>query len=287
MNNNRQDHDIDLGDKAPAIPFHTFVLLLFSAAAGASAAITILPKILPAMSASLEGSTPQAFWFMSRSSAIVAYILLWLSMVFGVMITNKMARVWPGGPAAVDLHEYASLLGMVFAVFHGMILMGDHYIHFSLGQVFVPFANPAYRPLWVGIGQLNLYLWAVIAFSFYVRRRITPRRWRLIHYLSFLSYLMGLFHGIYSGTDTPAHWAHYLYWASGALLLFLFIYRILTVVFKPSRKTVRLPAQVNQTATRQPARVSQPAHINQAEARPPTRVSPQEQETAQAPSSMD
>ena len=40
----------------------------------------------------------------SDSSAIVAYILLWISMVLGLAITNKLARTWPGGPTFADLN---------------------------------------------------------------------------------------------------------------------------------------------------------------------------------------
>ena len=39
-------------------------------------------------------------------------------MALGLGITNKMARLWPGAPAAFALHEYVSLLGLAFAVFH-------------------------------------------------------------------------------------------------------------------------------------------------------------------------
>ena len=37
------------------------------------------------------GVEPKAYWYLSRSSAIVAYILLWISMVLGLAITNKLA----------------------------------------------------------------------------------------------------------------------------------------------------------------------------------------------------
>jgi len=40
----------------------------------------------------------------------------------GVTMTNKMARIWPGGPTAFDAHQYTSLLGLTFALFHAIIL---------------------------------------------------------------------------------------------------------------------------------------------------------------------
>lgn len=222
----------DLDGVIPAMPFKTFLLLLLSAAVGAIGAILILPIWLPGLSDSLDGSSPQVFWYLSRSSAGAAYFLLWLSMVLGLLITNKFARLWPGGPFAFDLHQYTSLLGLAFALFHGLILMGDQYIQFTLGRVLVPFTSAGYRPIWVGLGQLAFYLMAIVCLSFYVRRRIGTRTWRLIHYLGFTTYLLALWHGVFSGTDSGTGWARSLYWISGGLFLFLVTYRILASVTK-------------------------------------------------------
>jgi predicted ferric reductase len=221
-------------EMSSAMPFEAFLTILFAAAAGAVAAILVLPGWLPGLSGSLQGSAPQAFWFLSRSSALVAYLLVWLSMCLGVMITNKLARLWPGGPVAFDLHQYASLLGVAFALFHGIILLGDQYIHTNLLHIVLPFGMNEYQPFWVGLGQLGFYLMAIVAFSFYVRKQITPRGWRLIHYLSFASFGMALVHGITAGTDSPATWTQGMYWLTGGGFLFLLVYRILNSLFKPA-----------------------------------------------------
>ena len=229
----------DFDDSLPAMPLRTFILLLMAVAGGAYAAILVLPDWLPALSASFEGSAPQVFWFLSRASALVAYGLLWISMALGLLITNKLARLWPGGPVAFDLHQFASLLGLAFAMFHALILMGDHYINYSLVQVLVPFASTDYRPVWVGIGQIGFYLMAIVTLSFYIRRQITPRNWRLIHYLSFLTYIMALAHGVFSGTDSSLTWTNGLYWISGGLLIFLSLYRVLSAAFKPRPQALK------------------------------------------------
>ncbi|MCJ7435656.1 MAG: hypothetical protein MUO77_19405, partial [Anaerolineales bacterium] len=43
---------------------------------------------------------------------------------------------------------------------------------------------------------------------------------------SFAMYLMGLFHGLFSGTDSAAGWAVNYYWFSFGSLLFLLFVRI-------------------------------------------------------------
>ncbi len=226
--------DADLEALPPAMALNTLLLLLLAVIAGAFVAVVTLPALLPGLTGSLLAQEPKAYWYLSRASAFVAYGLLWFAMLFGVLITNKMARLWPGGPAAFDLHQHASLLGLAFALFHGLILLGDHYIHFTLARVLIPFASLDYRPLWVGLGQIGFYLLGLVSLSFYVRRQIGSGLWRLIHYLSFAVYALALAHGVLSGTDSAAPWAQNFYFVTGGSLLFFVAYRVLASTFKPA-----------------------------------------------------
>jgi len=205
-------------------------VLSLAVIAGAVAASALLPGFLPGMQASLTGEAPQVYWFLARGSALVSFLLLWLSMALGLLITNRMARVWPSRPAAFELHQYVSLLGLGLGLFHGLILTGDRYLHLSVFNVMVPFAVQDYRPVWVGLGQVGLYVWALLVGSFYVRKQIRARVWRLIHFSSFIAFALALAHGLGSGTDSSAQPVQFLYWAAGASLLFLLYYRILVTV---------------------------------------------------------
>jgi predicted ferric reductase len=213
----------------PAMPLYIVLVMLLAIAAGAFAAVIVLPSWLPGLRASLLGPEPKAYWYLSRSSAVVAYLLLWISMATGLTISNRLARIWPGGPTAFDLHQYTSLLGMGFALFHALILMGDQYIAYTLSQVLLPFASDSYRPLWVGLGQVGWYLMAIVSMTFYLRRKIGHRLWRLIHMICYAMFALALLHGLLSGTDSGAIWARGMYWASATSLLFLTVYRVLCV----------------------------------------------------------
>ena len=212
------------------IGVQTFLLVLLAIIVGTLMAVLVLPNWMPNLANSLLGSDPKAFWYLSRGSAFVALTLLWASMALGLGMTNKLARTWPGAPAAFAIHEYVSLLGLGFSIFHGLILMGDHYINFPLAQVVVPFAASNYRPLMVGFGQLGFYVWLVVALSFYVRSRIGQKTWRALHYVSFLTYCMAMYHAVTSGTDTANAWAVWYYWITGGSLVFLLMQRIVVSV---------------------------------------------------------
>ena len=213
-----------------SVNIQSFLMFLVAMTVGLLVAVLLLPAWLPNLAFSLGGDAPKAYWYLSRATAFVSLSLLWLSMALGLGITNKMARLWPGAPAAFAIHEYVSLLGLAFAIFHAIVILGDQYIHFTLLQLLTPFSTTEYRPFWVGIGQVGFYTWAILAATFYIRPIIGQKSWRFLHYGSFGMYLLGIFHGIFSGTDTGAAWAQNYYWYSAGSLTFLLIYRILTTV---------------------------------------------------------
>lgn len=214
-----------------SVNIQTFLLFLMAMAVGLLVAVVLLPSWMPNLAFSLGGEEPKAYWYLSRATAFVSLSLLWVSMALGLGITNKMARRWPGAPATFAMHEYVSLLGLAFAMFHALIILGDKYINFTLLQLLVPFSTVGYKPFWVGLGQVGFYTWGLVVLSFYIRKTIGQKTWRLFHYLTFVLYFLGLFHGIFSGTDSNAGWAQQYYWFSGASLLFLFFARVLTLLF--------------------------------------------------------
>lgn len=226
------------------ISFQSFLFFLFASMLGLLAATVLLPLFLPNMAFSLSGESPKIYWYLSRATAFVSLSLLWLSMALGLGITNKMARLWPGMPATFAIHEYVSLLGLAFALFHALILLGDHYINFSLLQLLIPFSTVDYRPFWVGIGQIGFYIWLIVALSFYIRPVIGQKFWRVLHYLSFGMYFIGIFHAIFSGTDTSMNWAQNYYWFSVGSLIFLLFVRIIGAMIEklfPTKKGVPAP----------------------------------------------
>lgn len=215
----------DIQDKS-SLTAGSLVSLLMAIALGVLGALIFSPSGVPTLAQSLVGASPKAYWYLSRGAAFVALGLLWISMMLGLLITNKIARSWPGAPAAFAMHEYVSLLGLAFAIFHALILIGDRFINYKLAQILMPFGSINYHPIWVGLGQIGLYVWAIISASFYIRRGIGPKAWKLIHFASFFNFLIAIIHGLASGTDTKLPWAQGIYWFLGGSFLFLTVYRI-------------------------------------------------------------
>lgn len=219
-------------------------LVLLAVIAGAIGGMYLLRVLMPGYYQSVASAQPKVYWYLTRASAFVAYFLLWFSMVLGVGVTNKLAAKWPGLAKTNDLHQYVSLLGLAFGLFHGLILVGDQYMSLKVFQIFLPFSISVYRPIEVGIGQIAFYVWAIVLFSFYIRKRIGSKVWRAIHYLSYLTLLGALIHGLLSGTDTGILAANLFYWITGAVLLFLTVYRIIAEVAAAAERKQKLSARV-------------------------------------------
>ncbi|MEI8309016.1 MAG: hypothetical protein WCF99_18280 [Chloroflexales bacterium] len=218
-----------------AMPVLVSLLALVLMLGSALVLAFIFPDVGTSLNAALLGQ--KSFWYLTRASAFVSYGLLWWTMALGLTITNRMARAWPGGPTVSDIHEYASILGLVFGAIHALSLLGDQYIGFGLIQIFLPFASTDYQPFWVGLGQMAFYLMISVVFSFYLRPWIGGRAWRVIHYLSFGIFALALAHGIWSGSDSGSIWAQLFYAASGISLGALTIHRI-QVSTRPAKRVV-------------------------------------------------
>jgi predicted ferric reductase len=208
---------------AGGVPLWAWVAAIL---AGTALALVTIPVWVPVLGGSIAATQPHVYWYLSRASAMVAFVLLWMSMASGLLISNKMARVWPGAFTAFDLHQFTSLLGLGFIFFHIITLLGDKYIGFDLVQLFVPFVDAPYRPLWVALGQIGLYLCILVTFTFYIRRQLGNHLWHVIHFASYGMFAFALLHGLFSGTDSGNVWVLAMYWTSAASLVVLTMYRI-------------------------------------------------------------
>lgn len=195
---------------------------------GTAIMLGALPAIFPSMGQSLTGDIPHAYWYLSRTSGFVAYVLLWFSMVFGLLLSNKLAKTTTGAPFSFDLHQFTSLASLAFTLFHMFILLGDKYIGYTFSQLFIPFAQQDFQPFWSGVGQIAFYAMALVSFTFYIKNKITYRAFHIIHVLSYAMFLMALAHSLLAGTDAGTWWATALYWGTAAITLFLTVYRVLS-----------------------------------------------------------
>lgn len=164
-------------------------------------------------------------WLISRSSGIAAFVGLSASVIFGLLMSTKLAD---GGLPRIlkyELHQFVSVLAVALIALHAGALLFDGFLHFTPLSLLVPFASP-YRPLWVGLGTIAGWSAALVTASFWMRKRIGQKNWRRFHYVSFLAYVLALAHGVGSGTDTAVLPIAMMYATSASLVTLLLAYRV-------------------------------------------------------------
>ncbi len=189
-------------------------------------------------------------WYLSRSAGLVAYLILFLTVVLGISIRTKGLDRLVARWKVTDIHIFLSLLTLGFVAVHAGVLLWDGFVGYSLLDLLVPFAT-SYRSFWTGIGITMMYLLVVVAVSFPVRRWIGYRAWRTLHYSTFLAYVGALGHGIFTGTDSRTAWAQLLYISTAAIVVGLVLYRI--YVWRRREKTVWTPVLEAGSVRRAPA----------------------------------
>jgi ferric reductase like protein len=159
-------------------------------------------------------------WEAARAGGFAAYGLLSLSVVVGLVLRNRWHSLrWPR-VVTNELHGYLSLLALVFLVFHVLAVAVDPFTHFGLAEVLVPLVSH-YRPLWMGLGIVALYLLLAVWVTTLLRRRIGHRAWRRTHVLAFGVYAAATVHGLGTGSDTRTVWGTAVYVTSVSLVALL------------------------------------------------------------------
>jgi sulfoxide reductase heme-binding subunit YedZ len=181
--------------------------------------------LVAALVFAVSGAGANTVWYVVRATGVVAYGLITLTVVGGLLVSN---RSLPAGRPRVDVyeaHRFVSLLAISAAGFHAVTLLLDSYIGFSPSQILVPFTS-SYRPVAVALGIMALYGAIAIYVSFYLKRWTGHAAWRAIHYGSFAIFALASYHGILSGADTSRPWMLALYLGAIAAVVSLLMYRI-------------------------------------------------------------
>jgi sulfoxide reductase heme-binding subunit YedZ len=146
---------------------------------------------------------PHLFWITSRAAGIAALLLASMSICIGLLMGSGMVK-----RRRLELrvtHEALSLATLAALLAHGLTLIGDGYLHPSLGDVAIPFLS-GYRTLWTSMGIVAFWMLAILGLSYYARARIGVQRWRTLHRFTALAWALGLAHSLGEGTDAGQAW---------------------------------------------------------------------------------
>src|SRR5690348_11085771 len=198
-------------------------------------------------------------WNVARAGGFTSYILLALAVIVGLALSTQLqspAR-WPRLINS-ELHNFLTLLGTIFLGVHVLAVIVDPFTHFGLNEVLIPLASH-YRPEWMALGIVALYLGIAIGISTLLRKHIGYTWWRRLHVLTLVIFALATIHGLGTGSDTQTSWALGIYIVSTTLVGMLLCKRIFFSKPKnkhiPARPAAPIPARVTNAIPQNPQRV--------------------------------
>ncbi len=141
------------------------------------------------------------WWYLSRSSGIVALVLLVLSLVWGVLLATRALKPYDRPAWLLDLHRWLGGMALVMTGLHMLGLYLDGYIDYGFTELLVP-GTSEYRPVAVAIGVLSFYVMVAVQATSYMRRWLSKRVWMGVHLLSYGLVWGAAIHAGMAGTDT-------------------------------------------------------------------------------------
>jgi sulfoxide reductase heme-binding subunit YedZ len=170
-------------------------------------------------------ASTQITWYLTRSSGLVALVLLTVSVAIGVVTTGRwQAPAWPRFVTQA-VHRNASLLAVAFLAAHVVTAVVDGYVPIRWIDAVVPLGS-AYRPIWLGLGAIAFDLLIAVTVTSLVRRRLGYRAWRFVHLAAWAAWPVAVVHGLGTGSDTRTGWAQSVYIACALVTLVAFWCRL-------------------------------------------------------------
>lgn len=187
------------------------------------------------------GNQEQWPWYFARATGILAFILLTIVSVYGLVISSRAFQKVISGAISYELHRTFSWMALGAVLLHVGSFFFDDFLKISFVEAFVPGAlERSYASalgydmgLAVAMGIAGLYFMLILILTSEFRSKLSPKTWRMTHYVSFIAYLAFVAHGVMAGTDSRETWMQILYAASLSLVTTLVLVRILSRTLIP------------------------------------------------------
>lgn len=176
------------------------------------------------------------WWYLARSSGIVAWGLLTASVLLGLVLSTRALGRRPAPAWTADLHRGLGGMAVVFTGLHVVGLLADSTVSFGLLDLLVPFVS-SWRPGAVAWGVMAWWILLAVEMSSLLRRRLSTRVWRYVHVASFPLYVAATAHLLTAGTDAGSPWLLGVVWATMLAIAALTLVRVLVPRRRPPART--------------------------------------------------
>jgi DMSO/TMAO reductase YedYZ heme-binding membrane subunit len=143
---------------------------------------------------------PSVYWYLTRSTGIVALVVLTAVVVAGILTTLGWSAPWWPRFFSRAVHRNLSLFATVLVAVHVFTTVLDGFVPVGLLDGVVPFQSP-YKTAWLALGTISFDLMLVLLVTSALRFRIGYQGWRALHWLAYLMWPLAFFHAAGMGTD--------------------------------------------------------------------------------------
>src|SRR5687767_12568368 len=95
-------------------------------------------------------------WILLRAAGIGSYLMLFLSIAWGLLGTTSVVTKHISKPSANLFHAFVATTGLALLGVHLGLLLIDEFMPFSLADLTVPMASE-YRPIAITAGVVAMY----------------------------------------------------------------------------------------------------------------------------------
>ena len=166
------------------------------------------------------------WWYVARASGIVAWVMLVIAVIWGVLIATRILGRKARPAWVMDLHRWLGGLSVTFTCVHLVGLVLDDYVEFGLRELFVPFASE-WRPAAVAWGVVALYVLVAVQATSLAMKRLPRKLWKWVHMSSFGLFFVATLHAGMAGTDVTNPLYQVVVGVMVVGVVFFSVYRIL------------------------------------------------------------
>jgi len=153
----------------------------------------------------LDFSEPAVWWYITRSSAVVGWVLLTLSALWGILLKTRILRGADNPEWLKVVHRFLSSLAVLMVVTHMASLYLDTYVEFTVLDLLIPFRS-TFELVGVAMGVFGMWGMVLVWATALAMDRLPQKLWKGIHYLSYGSLFAVALHSGMVGTDVGAPW---------------------------------------------------------------------------------
>jgi len=174
-------------------------------------------------------------WLLLRAAGVGAYLVLFLSVVWGLVGTTSVMGKRVSKVTATNIHHYLGIAMLPLLAVHLGGLLLDKFRPFRVLDLLSPL-HSAFRPVPVSFGIAAMYLSVVVLLTTWAKKRLGTTWWRRFHLASVPAFTLAMVHGVWTGTDSVQPWLWWTYMVTGSMVLFLVLVRGLTARDRPKRR---------------------------------------------------